>query len=362
MAQAMANDDLPPAQLERLLMIRQSGQALLSLLNDLLDLSKIEAGKTELEDGVIDIGEVADSAKTAFTTLAAAKAIFFVLEVTPTAVGRWRGDVTKVRQILYNLVSNAVKFTTEGSVQVLIDTHDGVLLMRVTDTGPGIPADRMASLFNKFVQVDASTTRKFGGTGLGLAISRHLAELMGGAIKVESAMGEGSIFEARLPLERLGGAIEAAPAAQAPAELLGDLRILAADDNPLNQLVLKTLMAQVGLAPQMVDNGLQAVEAWELGDWDVILMDVQMPEMDGPTASRTIRSREAETGRNRTPIIALTANAMAHQAAEYAAAGMDMLVSKPIDFGRLLEALDQVLSEPAVAAEPALLQPSAATG
>jgi CheY-like chemotaxis protein len=267
-----------------------------------------------------------------------------------------------VRQILYNLVSNAVKFTTQGSVQVLIDAHDGVLVLRVTDTGPGIPPDRLASLFNKFVQVDASTTRKFGGTGLGLAISRHLAELMGGAISVDSVVGEGSIFEARLPLDYIGGPLEAvaaAPTIQAP---LGDIRILAAEDNPLNQLVLKTLMAQVGLSPQMVDNGLQAVEAWETQDWDVILMDVQMPEMDGPAAARRIRLREAETGRARTPIIALTANAMAHQAAEYRAAGMDLLVSKPLEFARLLEALDEVLSAQTEDAQEAVLVSSAQHG
>jgi len=343
MAQAMAMDDLPPAQRERLTLIRQSGEALLALLNDLLDLSKIEAGKIELEDAVIDVGEMARSAQTAFTTLLAAKDLYLVVEVAPEANGRWRGDATRVRQILYNLVSNAVKFTAQGSVQVFID-HDGAqLIMEVSDTGPGIPEDRLESLFDKFVQADASTTRRFGGTGLGLAICRELADLMGGSITVNSVVGQGSTFRVRLPLERVEGPAVAEDCVRAAAMPAAGLSILAAEDNSLNRLVLKTLLGQVGVDPYLVENGAEALAAWENGDWDVILMDVQMPVMDGPNAARCIRAREQETGRARTPIIALTANTMAHHAAEYAACGMDALVSKPLEFARLLEAIDSVL-------------------
>jgi signal transduction histidine kinase/CheY-like chemotaxis protein len=344
MAQAMARDDLPDAQRQRLTLIRQSGETLLALLNDLLDLSKIEAGKIELEDSVVDMAEMARSAQTAFTTLASDKDLYLVVEVEPAARGRWRGDATRVRQILYNLVSNAVKFTSRGSVQIAV-AHDGTdLILRVSDTGAGIPADRLAALFDKFVQADASTTRKFGGTGLGLSISRELAQLMGGDIRVNSLEGQGSTFIVNLPLARMED--EAAPAASAaalPAQVAG-LRILVAEDNPMNQMVLKTLMGQVGVDPHVVPDGEQAVQAWETGDWDVVLMDVQMPVLDGPSAARRIRTREVETGRARTPIIALTANTMAHHAQEYAAAGMDALVPKPLEFVRLLETIDAVLA------------------
>ena len=217
--------------------------------------------------------------------------------------------------------------------------------IRVTDTGVGVPADRLDKLFAKFVQADSSTTRQFGGTGLGLAICRELADAMGGSIAVSSVEGEGSCFTVDLPLPRAAGA---APEVEAPAETGQDLglefRILAAEDNTINQLVLKTLLAQFGLTPQVVDNGHQAVQAWEKESWDLILMDVQMPVLDGPGAARAIRAREAETGRARTPIIALTANAMTHQVDSYLAAGMDGFVAKPIEVRDLVEAINQAMA------------------
>ncbi|MFZ3005188.1 MAG: ATP-binding protein [Phenylobacterium sp.] len=349
MAQAMARDELPDIQRERLTVIRQAGETLLALLNDLLDLSRIEAGRLELEDSTIDIEKLVEGAHATFTTLATEKDVSFAVSVAPEARGVWAGDPTRVRQIVYNLVSNAVKFTDRGEVSVAVSVAAPHLVFKVSDTGPGIAADRLGALFQKFVQADASTTRRFGGSGLGLAICRELATLMGGDIEAASAPGQGSVFTVRLPLTRIGDAhgqavrddsFEAPPLRDGSA-----LRILAAEDNPMNQLVLRTLLAQVGIEVTCVDNGELAVAAAASGDWDAILMDVQMPVMDGPTATRLIREWEQADSRRRTPIIALTANAMAHHAAEYVAAGMDVLVPKPLELERLLIAIQTVLDE-----------------
>ncbi|MGH6909474.1 MAG: ATP-binding protein, partial [Phenylobacterium sp.] len=344
MAQAMARDDLPSAQRERLAVIRSGGETLLCLLNDLLDLSRIEAGRLELEDGVVDVAEIAASAQAAFTALAADKDIHLELEVSPAAQGCWRGDPTRVRQVLYNLVSNAVKFTARGSVRIVV-AHDGhALSMAVSDTGPGIPAERLEALFEKFVQADASTTRQFGGSGLGLAICRELAALMGGQVTAVSREGEGSTFTLVLPLARAERRAQPRAVARAQSSERSGLRVLAAEDNPMNQQVLSTLLGQLGVDLVLVGDGAQAVEASMSDDFDLILMDVQMPVMDGPTATRTIRARERMIGR-RTPILALTANAMAHHEAEYRAAGMDGLVAKPIQLAHLIAEMDRVLSD-----------------
>jgi signal transduction histidine kinase/ActR/RegA family two-component response regulator len=358
MAQAMAADDLAPVQRARLETIRQSGESLLSLLNDVLDLSKVEAGKLELEQARFDIGELSASTRAAFQSLAVAKALRLKLSVSPAARGAYLGDPTRVRQILSNLVANAVKFTETGEVRIAIGRSKGELTIRVADTGIGIAENRVDQVFSKFEQADASTTRRFGGTGLGLAISRELTELMGGRIGVKSRLGVGTTFTVSLPLVR-ANAPEAAPAPRAAPprpvqpEPQGDLRILAAEDNAVNQLVLKTLLAQAGVEPEMVANGAEAVRAWERGHWDLILMDVQMPVMDGPTAVREIRAAEARSGRPRTPILALTANVMSHQIAEYMAAGMDGFIAKPIEVKALFEAVEAALAEPAAPARAA---------
>ncbi|MDP2009221.1 MAG: ATP-binding protein [Phenylobacterium sp.] len=349
MAQAMARDDLPKIQRERLTVIRQAGETLLALLNDLLDLSRIEAGRLELEASMVDVEQLVEGAHATFTTLATEKDVSFAVSVAPEARGVWAGDPTRVRQIVYNLVSNAVKFTDRGEVRVDVSVAAPHLVFKVTDTGPGIAADRLGALFQKFVQEDASTTRRFGGSGLGLAICRELATLMGGEIEAASVLGQGSVFTVRLPLTRIGdadGQVVRDDAFEAPPLRDGSaLRILAAEDNPMNQLVLRTLLAQVGVEVTCVDNGELAVAAAATGDWDAILMDVQMPVMDGPTATRLIREWERNENRRRTPIIALTANAMAHHAAEYTAAGMDVLVPKPLELERLLIAIQTVLDE-----------------
>ena len=351
MAQAMAAEDLSDTQRERLSIIRQSGETLLAILNDVLDISKIEAGKLELENAEFDIAEVAQGAHAAFTELAHCKGLSFNLMVGSSAQGVYMGDSTRLRQILYNLVSNAVKFTEEGEVRVTVERSDGAIRLRVTDTGVGVPADRLEKLFEKFEQADASTTRRYGGTGLGLAICRDLAVLMGGKIAATSTVGAGSTFEVILPLARVADSRASADRASTEAKDrghtsgAGQLRVLAAEDNAVNQLVLRTLLNQAGVDPVLVSDGAQALEAWRDGQWDVILMDVQMPEMDGPAATRAIRAEERATGRARTPIIALTANAMAHQVAEYRACGMDDFVAKPIEIGQLFAAMERVLGE-----------------
>jgi signal transduction histidine kinase/ActR/RegA family two-component response regulator len=339
MAQAMAGDDLSDRQRDRLSVIHRSGEALLAILNDVLDLSKIEAGKLELERLEFELAEVARGAYSAFTALANKKGLSFALDIGE-ARGRYLGDPTRLRQILYNLISNALKFTEQGEIRVTARRDGETLEISVTDTGVGIPPESLSKLFAKFDQLDSSTTRRFGGTGLGLAICRELAQLMAGEIEVVSDLGLGSTFTLRVPLPWVGEEKAVCPATEplsAQPEIA--LRVLAAEDNAVNQLVLKTLLHQMGVDPTVVENGQQAVAAWEAGDWDVILMDIQMPVMDGLTATAAIRNLEADTGRPRTPIVALTANAMSHQVEQYALAGMDGHVAKPIQAAELFAAL-----------------------
>jgi PAS domain S-box-containing protein len=349
MAQAMAMGELSPEQRERLDVIRQSGESLLAILNDVLDLSKIEAGKLELEQADFDIEDLARGAHATFSAIAEAKGLRFGLNVEPAARGVYLGDSVRVRQILYNLVSNALKFTERGAVNVCVGGGLDSLTFRVTDTGIGIASDKLATLFQKFEQGDASTTRRYGGTGLGLAICYDLTQLMGGWIEAQSRPGAGSTFTVMLPLIRVARKRterpQEQPAAPAPADR--PIRVLAAEDNAMNQLVLKTLLGQFGIEPVMVANGKEAIAAWEREPWDVILMDVQMPEMDGPSATAVIRTREMVEARPRTPIVALTANAMPHHIKEYAEVGMDGFVAKPIEAGKLLAALQQALDSSA---------------
>ncbi len=346
MAQAMAGDELSDRQRDRLSVIHRSGEALLAILNDVLDLSKIEAGKLELEQMEFELADVARGAYSAFTALANKKGLSFALDIE-RARGRYLGDPTRMRQILYNLISNALKFTEQGEIRVTAIRYGDVLEVSVKDTGVGIPPESLSRLFAKFDQLDSSTTRRFGGTGLGLAICRELAELMKGEISVTSELGLGSIFTLRIPLPWMGDEKTAGAVCDAVHEQPAiALRVLAAEDNAINQLVLKTLLHQMGVDPVVVDNGQLAVEAWEGGDWDVILMDIQMPIMDGLTATAMIRERERALGRAPTPIVALTANAMSHQVEQYIAAGMNGHVSKPIQVADLFEALTRATVPP----------------
>jgi signal transduction histidine kinase len=351
MAQVMAIGDLTDQQRDRLSVIRGSGEALLTILNDILDVSKIEAGKLELEIVEFDLETMARGAFDGFVAIAEKKGLDFTLQIEASAAGPRLGDPARLRQILSNLISNAVKFTPGGAVRVMIDGvgpngMDG-LHIAVADTGIGIPDDKLSMLFQKFTQLDASTTRRFGGTGLGLSICRELSEKMGGLIWAESVNGQGATFHVELPLPKAAApeGVDEVTEDCLPEDQGRPLRILAAEDNPTNQLVLSTIIEIFGADLEIVGNGRLAVEAWAKGDHDLILMDIQMPEMDGITAAREIRKAETQSNRPRTPIIALSANAMAHQVAEYMEAGMDGHVSKPIDLNKLHAALEDALMQ-----------------
>jgi signal transduction histidine kinase/AmiR/NasT family two-component response regulator len=337
MAQAMDLEPLSAPQRERLTVIRQSGAALLGLLDDLLDISGMEAGRLSLDIQDFDLRTAVEGAFAAFGAKAAAKGLAYTLDVEPAAEGIWRGDSHRLRQILTHLISNGIKFTHRGQVSVRVSRSGAGLRVEVADTGIGIAPERVSRLFEKFVQADASATRAYGGAGLGLSICQQLCRAMGGAITVQSTPGAGSMFNLELPLRQLERPDSEAPGL--PSPLFGDLRVLAAEDNAVNRMVLKALLGQLGVELTIVDNGAEAVRAWESAHWDAILMDVQMPVMDGPTATMTIRAREAVMNRPRTPILAVTANTMPHQVASYRAAGMDEVVSKPLNVGDLLTAL-----------------------
>jgi len=358
MAQAMtAGGTLSDEQRSQLKVIRRSGESLSAVLNDLLDLSKIEAGELDLEVTEFDLEHLARGVIAIFSHQAEKKGLVFNFAIEDDAKGRYRGDSGRVRQVLYNLFSNAVKFTHEGAIAFTVSRVGGAIVFRVDDTGVGIAPESLDRLFDSFFQADASNTRRYAGAGLGLTICHELMALMGGKIVAESAPGEGSTFTVILPLARIANVRPMAPAVvrqpmQTAAADPGAVRVLAAEDNDVNQLVLKTLLGQAGINPTLVADGAMAVDAWERETWDVILMDIQMPQMDGVQATREIRRREAETGRPRTPILAVTANAMVHQVAAYEAAGMDGVVSKPIEVARLFAAMDEAMDE-AIAAEAA---------
>ena len=348
MAQALANDKLTDVQLERVRIIRRSSETLLAVLNDLLDLSKIEASTLELEPVEFDLEHLVRGVAAAFAPGANKKGVAFESAISEDAHGRYIGDSARLRRVLYNLCANAVKFTETGSITLAVDRVGEDLRFRVTDTGIGIAPEHQAHLFEDFFQVDTSFSRKTAGAGMGLAICRQLTMLMGGAIEATSEIGRGSTFVVRVPLAAAAACVASGTRESTDGQPT-ELRILAAEDNETNQVVLRTLLAQAGITPTFVENGREALAAWEGQTWDIILMDIQMPEMDGVAATRAIRLREAETGRGRTPIVAVTANAMAHQVVEYEAAGMDGLVPKPVEISRLFAAMEAALIEPAAA-------------
>jgi len=350
MAQLMAREPLSSAQKQRLGVIQQSGQDLLHVINDILDFSKIEAGKLELEELVFDAESVLTAIVASFAAVAEAKGLRLALDVAPEARGLRRGDPSRLRQIVNNYVSNALKFTEAGEVLISLAGAGGeagdVLVVAVRDTGPGVAPDKMDLLFQSFSQVDASTTRQFGGTGLGLAICRELADLMGGRAWAESTPGCGAAFyaELSLPMAEAAAPPPDAPVRETPDLLDRPLRVLAAEDNPTNQTVLAAVLDAFGVELTLCGNGREAVENWAAGRFDLILMDIQMPEMDGMEATRRIRAAEAAQGLPRTPIIALTANAFLHQVDAYAAAGMDDHLAKPIAIPLLQTALERAMS------------------
>ena len=351
MAAAMQNDELPSRQRERLSVIRSSGDLLLALLNDVLDMSKIEAGKLELEAIPFDVAELAHETIAAFNGQAEQKGLSLSASLVdpkgaPLTHGVYLGDPVRVRQILYNLLSNGVKFTQDGAVSLVVTACPNRLIIEVHDSGCGISEAVKRTLFRKFEQADASTARQFGGSGLGLAITQELAVLMGGSISVESEAGQGALFRVDLPLKSHVPELARQDPAQSDPHLVESqtLRILAAEDHATNRLVLQTLLQQLGLEAVMVEDGAAAVDAWKSGEWDAILMDIQMPVMDGCVAASLVREQEKAQGRPRTPIIALTANVMEAQRRLYAEIGFDRVVAKPIVMADLAAALFDCLA------------------
>ena len=352
MVQVMERNDLAPEQRRRLQLVSDSGKSLLSVLNSVLDLAKIEAGKFELDEHPFDLARTVNAAVSGFEPLAAQKELSLVVEIDAAAAGTWRGDGDRLRQVLTNLVSNAVKFTPQGHVTVRVACADGGVSFCVEDSGIGVAPEKQELIFGAFEQADASTTREFGGTGLGLAICANIVRTMGGQIELRSEAGLGSSFIFVLPMIRVEAPAE--PIASAPTGEPEDLplRILVAEDNPNNQLVLSALLEPFGVVLTMAGDGRAAVDAFTAAAFDVVLMDAQMPRLNGVEATQEIRRLETAQGLDRTPIIALTANVMNHQVQEYLAAGMDGFLAKPIQLVELVAALSN-LPPRALAAEPA---------
>ena len=343
MAQIMGAGDLSPDQRQRLETITASGQSLLGVINAILDISKIEAGKMDIQPAPFDLCAQLNALRQLYGGLARDKDLAFSLEVAPDA-GGWRlGDAERLRQVLSNLISNAVKFTEAGAVRVIVEGDATTLTARVIDTGVGIPEDQRDRLFTKFAQLDSSSTRQAGGSGLGLAICKTLTELMGGAIAFSAPAEGGACFTLVLPMAKAAPAPSLDIAAPELEDKAGAPRILVVDDNQTNRAVLLTLLSHLGVDGHFAVDGRDAVAMWETDRWDAILMDVHMPVMDGVEASKAIREGERRTGRPRTPIIAVTASVLTHERTLYADAGMDAMVPKPVEVPRLVEALARAL-------------------
>ena len=340
-AQALANTDLSPQQTEMLDLIQSSGRTLQVLLSDILDLARVESGRLELSEEAFDLGRAVREAAQLYETSAREKGLQFFVEIAPEADGWIAGDLVRLKQILTNLVSNAVKFTDEGFVSLTAGPgpdRNGAPTLRfsVEDTGIGFDSQTRDRLFSRFEQADGAITRKFGGSGLGLAISRQLAEMMGGDLDCESEPGGGSAFLLTVPFRAAVAPAKSSAAAPDQTGERREMRVLLADDHPVNRRVVEMILAQAEVAMTSVEDGAQAVQAARDSDFDVILMDMQMPVMDGLTATREIRLHEAAMGLGRTPIVMLTANALPEHIAAAEAAGADLHLAKPFDAAELL--------------------------
>jgi CheY-like chemotaxis protein len=342
-ASALARTELTPAQTEMVSLIETSAKTLEALLSDILDLARIESGKMEIKAEPFDLGHSVKACGALFAASAEAKGLDYRVEVDPGAAGGYLGDAPRIRQIISNLLGNAVKFTTSGGVLLKVSAVRGEtasqLRFDVSDTGIGFDAEAKAKLFSRFQQADGSITRKFGGTGLGLAISRSLAEAMGGGLSADSAPGRGSTFTLVLELPRSIGETEIWDGVEEVEPQAPELRgfsVLVAEDHPTNRKVVELILGSLDLELTCVEDGAQAVAAVEQQAFDLILMDMQMPVMDGLTAIRIIREMEAREVRPRTPIYSLTANALREHIDASKAAGADGHIAKPITADALI--------------------------
>jgi PAS domain S-box-containing protein len=342
---------LTTEQRDYLSMVQSSAKALLVVINDVLDFSKIEAGKLDLEVLPFSLRQLMRHAMAAMVIRAQDAGLALIMDIPPSVHDHLKGDHHRLRQVLLNLVGNAIKFTTRGEVLVSVrvvrsEAQQQVLRFGVRDTGAGIPASRIASVFEAFSQADASITRRYGGTGLGLTISARLVAMMGGALRVESVEGQGSEFWFEIPLS-IDPDVPVVTASVPPPTVApraeGGLSLLVAEDHPINQILARRLLEQQGHQVRMAANGVEAVNAFRDGAFDLVFMDIQMPELDGFGATQQIRALEAARGTHRTPILAMTAHAMEGYREKCIQGGMDGYVTKPIDRKQLLVEMDRVL-------------------
>ena len=345
MTSLLLSTGLNPEQREYADSIRDSAGALLSLIDDVLDVSRIESGRMVIEATRFDLRRTLHEVTELLRGLARGKGLALTESIAPELPAVFNGDGGRIRQVAINLIGNALKFTARGGVAVRAggkpDPRDGRwrVVIEVEDSGIGIPAGKLNAVFEQFVQADASTTRLYGGTGLGLAISRSLARLMGGEITVESRVDSGSIFRFEIPLATVA---EARPGVEPVGQAGGTVdcrgrRILLAEDNVVNQRVASRLLEKLGAQVDIAQNGVEALDMALEADYDLVLMDCQMPEMDGFEATRRIRASRG--GRSAVPIAALTANAMAGDRERCLEAGMDDFLAKPINADKLASLL-----------------------
>jgi PAS domain S-box-containing protein len=359
MMEVLEHQGLDDKQRKSVATMRDSAQALLRIIDDLLDFSKIEAGRLELEDTAFSLSGLIGGSLDTFRPQAEAKGLLLESSIAPGSNDALVGDPTRVRQILFNLLANAVKFTKRGGVQVRAATvplgHGTVrVTLAVSDTGIGLTDTQRARLFQPFAQADSSTTRRFGGTGLGLSIVRRLAELMGGGVEIASIPGAGSTFTVSLtlkaapadsPLAALLRPEAAAAGARSARARDERLRVLVVDDHPVNREVLVKQLDLLGVSADSVNDGIEALEAWAAGSYIAVLADIHMPRMDGYELSRRIRAAEAEGRKKaRTPVVAVTANAMKGEEERCIDAGMDAYLVKPVNIERLRATLERWLS------------------
>ena len=354
MTSMLLESGLTQEQREYAEIVRKSGENLLVLINDILDFSKIEARKLELEPINFNLQTTIDDTIEILGLRAAEKDLQLVSQISPDVPLLLKGDSGRLQQIIINLIGNAIKFTDFGSITInaTLDSSEcgfAVIRISVSDTGIGIPKGRRVAIFSPFTQADGSTTRKFGGTGLGLTICRQLSELMGGNIGVDSEVGKGSTFWFTATFEVLAeGALtehKPSPTYSAEHKIIAPqgLRILLAEDNVINQKVALSLLGKLGYKADVVANGLEAVQALELINYDVVLMDCQMPEMDGFEATIKIRDAASAVLNHAVPIIAMTANAMKEDREKCLEVGMSEYLSKPVRKEGLLAAISAVM-------------------
>ena len=347
MTELLMGDELSPHQREHLDIVKTSADTLLGLISDILDFSKIEAGRMDLDVADMDLRRSIDEVARFASVQAERKGLIFSYEYEGDDLPQHvHADAIRLRQVLINLLGNAVKFTERGMVRLRVRNggaaEDGrvPIIFEVEDSGVGIPFDRQQAVFDAFTQADGSTTRKFGGTGLGLTITARLVRLMEGQLTLDSIPGSGSVFRVTIPLAAVASSASPEVAAGASPRLYG--RVLIAEDNVINQRVVATMVKKRGLQVSVVDDGRAAVDAFAAGRFDLLLMDVQMPGMDGLEATAAIRLMERESGA-RTPIVALTAHALAEDRERCLAAGMDAFLTKPLRAPQLNVLLDRYL-------------------